>query len=137
MAWYGIVPVHHLLNSNTFSPDEIQSMCVSCSHAFLSNATITHKHTQCYTQCTSLDQRLYNRFISALAKQDISYHIYMYKDYAEFQFFPRGSWPWPFRSLQIKRAPSVAEGPTINNKQQLSCVCSRLCQVAQEAKSSI
>lgn len=36
--------------------------------------------------------------------------------------FPRGSWPGAFRSLQMKRARSVAEGPSINNKQQLSCV---------------
>lgn len=36
--------------------------------------------------------------------------------------FPCGSWLWPFRSLQMKRAWSVAEGPSINNKQQLSCV---------------
>lgn len=33
-----------------------------------------------------------------------------------------GSWLWPYRSLQMKRAWSVAEGPSINNKQQLSCV---------------
>lgn len=47
----------------------------------------------------------------------------MYSRDTEFYFsFSPGSWLWLFRSLQMKRAQSVAEGPSINNKQQLSCV---------------
>lgn len=49
--------------------------------------------------------------------------LHSYSRYSEFKYLsPRGSWLWPLRSLQMKRAWSVAEGPSINNKQQLSCV---------------
>lgn len=48
--------------------------------------------------------------------------VHTYSRDSSIFLFPCGSWLWPFRSLQMKRAWSVAEGPSINNKQQLSCV---------------
>lgn len=66
-----------------------------------------------HTHCTCRHKSIHVlSFILAYSRCTVS-SIYL---------FPCGSWLWPFRSVQMKRAWSVAEGPSINNKQQLSCV---------------